>query len=105
MPHCVNSIIMSNIDTRFIFDEILEFLKINHNNILEEHHEELLNNVIFLKRFMNISSTTSKHGCHFTNCPWSSNLCKAGPDTCACHMLENRMLRIKKLMSLYKRLK
>lgn len=96
---------MSNIDIFVIFDEVLEFLKTNHHNILEEHHKELLNCIIFLKRFMNASTTTSKHGCHFDNCVWSSTVCKTGPDTCACYMLENRMLRIKKLMSLYKRLK
>lgn len=95
---------MAGINTSIIFDEILTFLKTNQHTILEEHYEYFIASINFLRKFENISSTTSDHGCHFINCPWSSNKCKSGPDTCACYMIENRLLKIKKLMLLYKRL-
>ena len=95
---------MSSINPTLIFDEILKFLIRNKNILLDEHHTELLNCLVFLKQFTNVSSTTSDYGCHFANCPWSSNLCKEGPDTCACYMVENRLIKIKKLMLLYERL-
>lgn len=99
------SFTIPNINYNLVVDEILKFLKANQEIILDEHHEELLNLIIFVKKFDNVTIKTSDHGCHFLNCPWSSKLCKEGPDTCACYMVENKLLRIKKLMALYKRLK
>lgn len=95
---------MSNINTCVIFNEILEFLKTNQHTLLDEHYYEILGCISILRNFENISYNTSTHGCHFVICPWSSNLCKDGPDTCACYIIENKLIRIKKLMLLYKRL-
>ena len=96
---------MSNINYKKIVEEISKFLEEYKKIILEEHHEEFLRNIIFFKQFVNVSCKISNHGCHFENCPWFSNFCQNGPDTCACYMLENRLIRTKKIMALYKRLK
>lgn len=95
---------MSNIKYTLIIEDILNLLKYNQNILLEEHYVEFLNTMSFLNQFEGVSSSESVNGCHFINCPWSSNQCKEGPDTCACYILENKLLRMKKLILLYKRL-
>lgn len=96
---------MSNINYQIIVEEIKKFLEDYRHIVIEEHFEELLSNIEFYTRFVNVSCKTSDYGCHFENCPWSSNACRIGPDTCACYLLENRLIRTKKLIALYKRLK
>lgn len=95
---------MSNNNYKIIVEEITKFLEEYRKIILEEHHEELLRTIVFFKQFVNVTCKISNHGCHFKNCPWSSNLCRDGPDTCACYMLDNKLVRIKKLMALYKKI-
>lgn len=88
-------------DSDKIIKDICDFLK-NHGEILNEHHEEFISSISFLKRFVNGFYVDSIHGHHYSNCCWSSNQCQLGPDTCACYMIENRLVRIKKLMLFYK---
>lgn len=96
---------MSNVNYKLIVQDISKLIKENKEIILDEHYEEFLNLISFLKNFENVNWESSKNGCHFTNCCWSSNECRIGPDTCACYMLDNRIMRVKKLMLLYERLK
>lgn len=96
---------MSNINISLILNEIMSFLRAYKYDLLEEHHDEIISNISYFSNYKNVSKVNSKHGCHFTNCSWSSNTCKEGPDTCGCFMIEHRLIRLKKLMLLYKRLK
>ena len=91
-------------DSKVIIKNIFDFLKTHRKNVLDEHYEEILTCITLLKRFDNVHYTETIHGHHYSNCCWAFNQCKLGPDTCACYMVENHLVRIKKLMLLYKRL-
>lgn len=91
-------------DSVLISKNISDFLKSKKNSMLEEHYKEFLNCIFLLKEFENASYIQSIHGYHYSNCCWSSNQCKLGPDTCTCYIIGRRLVRIKQLMSLYRKL-
>lgn len=92
-------------DFELLYKTICNFLQTYKQELLDEHYQEFLNCIGMLKQFENSLYIESVNGFHYSNCCWSSNDCKLGPDTCACFIIEKRLLRIKKLMLLYKRLK
>lgn len=96
---------MSNINYKLLIEDILKILKEHKEIILEEHYVELIRLINFIKEYVNVSQVKSKYGCHYTNCCWSFDACTIGPDTCACFYLERKLIRAKKLLLLYKRLK
>lgn len=91
---------MTNINCLKLLKSIQQFLIDYKENILDEHLEEILE----CNSRLNQYKCTPKNGEHYNTCIWLSENCQDVPDTCACYMLEKRVMRLKKIMSLYERM-
>lgn len=84
--------------------DVENFLRNNNNFILLEHQAEILEYISYIKSFINMDMQTTKHGCHYISCPYSSENTSDGPDTCKCCKVEIIQKNLCKIINLYKRL-
>lgn len=80
------------------------FLTEYKDYLLDEHYVTLEEFKRYASNFKNTTYGLSRFGYHYSNCPWFSDTCIGGPDTCGCWSIERFNLRISKLMIFYKRL-
>lgn len=77
------------------------FLHKNENSIFLEHQLIMLENIEYLKPFINLEMQTTRHGCHYVSCPWSNEKSEEGPDTCKCYKVEIYRKNLSELINLY----
>jgi len=85
--------------------DITAFLEEHGDILLEEHKEKIIKYQIFLRPYNNMKKINSIFGSHYESCIWSYDYAICGPDTCVCHFIDIYISEIKKLVSLYERLK
>lgn len=73
--------------------------------LLDEHREEFLRYIAFLKPYFNMEQVKSKYGTHYISCPWSKDNTTSGPDTCECCDTPRIVKKLEKLMHFYYRIR
>lgn len=89
--------------TERLIASIRIFLR-DHCYIMTDEHKykvmKYLSNLITEKNYQLLES---KHGKHYSNCPWADNDCEEGPDTCACQQNDMSLHELFHILDFYQK--
>ena len=81
---------------------VQKFISLYKEYLLQEDMKILKDFEIFQRQFGGSKRLESRHGSHWSNCPWAYNTTTCGPDTCGCSFYARERLRVEHLINLYK---